>query len=286
MCFMSNVSVFCFLASYVVAFALELTRLLRRSSIRWYAIVAVSLAGFIAHTVYLFVQSGQKELPPLLSSMQDWVLVLAWIAILFYLFASLIDREFALGVFLLPLVLLLIVSAYFVSADTNFLVSTDNPEQAALKRLAITHAGLLVFGIAGVLVGFAMSLMYLYQHRRLKHKQSLREGFSLPSLARLAKWNWWAVMVSVFLLTLGMASGIGLGFQSSGSPSPVTWTDPVVLASGLTWVAMIVFVVWLVKSRHPAGRKVAMLTIWAFGFLLVTLVGTLMFAERIGAGHV
>ena len=283
---MSNVSVFCFLASYVVAFAFELTRLLRRSSIISVLIVVSGLAGFAAHTIYLFVESGQKDLPPLLSSTQDWVLVLAWIAILFYLFAFAIDRDLALGVFLLPLVLLLIISAYFVSAKTNFLVSTQNPEQAAIKGWAMLHAALLVFGIACVLVGFVISLMYLYQHRRLKHKQSLRAGFSLPSLAKLAKLNWWAVMAAVFLLTLGMATGIKLGIQSSDSPQNVTWTDPVVVASGLAWLAMVVFVVWLVKSRHPAGRKVAILTIWAFGFLLVTLVGTLMFADSIGAGHV
>jgi uncharacterized membrane protein len=31
--------------------------------------------------------------------------------------------------------------------------------------------------------------------------------------------------------------------------------------------------VWLLKTRRTAGRQVAWLTLWACGFLLVTLVG-------------
>ena len=44
-----------------------------------------------------------------------------------------------------------------------------------------------------MLLGLVLSLMYLAQHRRLKNKQSLKTGLTLPSLERLARMNWWAV---------------------------------------------------------------------------------------------
>ncbi len=270
---MANVSVFCFLASYLVAFSLELTRLLRRSSISRVVMLVFGAAGFVAHTAYLWFRGRYMDLPPLLSSTQDWVLVLAWVAILFYLFLTALDRELAIGLFLLPVVLALIASAYFVSDQTNQFVSESNPQLVAMKGLAMLHASLLVIGIAVVLIGFVLSMMYLVQHHRLKHKQSLQEGLSLPSLARLARLNWWSVIVSVPLITLGMLTGVALGFQAQDGPSPIRFSDPVIIANGCVWLLMMAFFVWLLKARHPAGKQIAWMTVWAFGFLLFTLIG-------------
>ena len=281
---MDNVNVFCFLASYSVAFALELFRLLRRSYINRLFMIGFGAAGFGAHTIYLLVRSRQVGLPPLLSSTQDWVLVLAWVAVLFYLFVTTLDQKLAIGLFLLPLVLALIVSAYFVSPTTNSFVSGANPEQDAFKSLVMLHASLLVIGIACVLVGFTLSMMYLYQHRRLKHKQTMTDGLTLPNLARLARWNWWAVMISVFLLSLGMATGVGLSFWAREGPVRATFLDPVVIINGSVWLVMVGFAVWLTRSRHPRSKQVAWLTVWAFGFLLVTVIGTQVITKAFDAG--
>ena len=65
---MANVSVFCFLASYAIAFSLELTRLLRRSSISRIVMLLFAVAGFVAHTLFLWDTGQEKDLPPLLGS--------------------------------------------------------------------------------------------------------------------------------------------------------------------------------------------------------------------------
>ena len=103
---LAKVSVFCFLASYAVAFGLEWTRLMRRPGISRLLVLALGLAGFVAHTAYLLVRSRNLEshLPPLLSSTHDWFLVLAWVVVLLYLFLTTLDRELAVGLFLLPVV--------------------------------------------------------------------------------------------------------------------------------------------------------------------------------------
>lgn len=264
---MANVSVFCFLASYLVAFGLELTRLLRSTAINRAIMLLFGTAGLIAHTIYLLGRGGKTNLPPLLSSAHDWMLVLAWLAILFYLCLTTFERELPVGLFLLPVVLLLIGAANFVSHSTNPLVDD------AIRGWTMLHVSLLVFGVTGVLVGFVLSLMYVAQHHRLKHKQTMQSGLALPSLARLARLNWWAVIISVPLLMAGMIAGFVLAFYSRQGEVPITPSDPVVIVNGALMAGMLGFLVWLTRKHHAGGRQVAWLTIWAFGFLLVTVIG-------------
>ncbi len=272
---LANVSVFCFLASYLVAFGLEWTRLFRLNALNRAVMLFFGAAGLVAHTAYLIVRSGHTQLPPLLSSTHDWLLVLAWLGILLYLFLSLVDRNLPIGFFLLPIVLALIASAYFVSDAPNPRIVHDPVEAGAraVKAWAMLHAALLVFGIAGVLVGLTLSMMYLVQHRRLKQKQAGHEGLAFPSLERLARWNWWAVVISVPLLTLGMATGIGLVMHTQNTADPLSLTEPAILVNGVVWLVMVALFVWLLRADHPTGKKVAWFTLWACAFLLLTIFG-------------
>lgn len=265
------VTEFCFLASYLVAFGCEWFRLLRSGGkvSRVLALVAGS-AGLVAHTIYLWNQSRAANLPPLLSSSHDWYLVLAWMAVLFYLVLIAMDGDLAVGLFILPLVLILVAAAHFISDQPSPSLTEDI---IARRGWAMLHATLLIFGIAGVLIGFVLSLMYLVQHNRMKHKHKVQQGLGLPSLERLSRLNWWAVILSVPLLTLGMVTGVLLGFQATGGGSTFSFRDPVVIGSTAAWGVMIVFLVWRIRSHRAAGKSVAWRTIWAFGFLLVTLVG-------------
>lgn len=236
--------------------------------------LAFAAAGFLAHTIYLVNRSTEAQLPPLLSSTHDWMLVLAWMGALFYLFLSAFDRDLAVGLFVWPVVLLLIVAAYFVSDSPNALVAPSAElEQSAIRNWAMLHASLLMFGIGGVLLALILSMMYLVQYRRLRNKRAPQSGWSLPSLERLARLNWWAVILSVPLLTLGLATGLGLGLYSGKAGGGFSIGDPVVLFNGVVWLVMCGLFVWLLKTRRPAGKQVAWLTLWACGFLLLTLVG-------------
>ena len=264
--FFAKVSVFCFLASYVVALGLDAARLLKRWPVaRWIGLV-FGLAGFAAQTGYLLIRGRQELLPPLLSSAHDWLLVLAWIVVLLYLFLTCVDRELAVGLFLLPVVLLFVVASYFVSKQPNSLIDSN-------RGLVMLHASLLVVGIAGVVGGVLLSLMYVIQHRRLKHHHAAQPGVLLPSLARLARWNWWAVIISVPVLTLGLGSGVALGFKSQEAGAALSFSDPIVLGHGVVWVAMMSLFVWLLTTRRSTGKQVAALTLWAGGFLLAILIG-------------
>ena len=56
--------------------------------------------------------------------------------------------------------------------------------------------------------------------------------------------------------------------------------DPVVAGNGLVWLIMIGFFIRMAKRRSAGGRHVAWLTLWACGFLLVTLIGLQIVTEQ------
>jgi ABC-type uncharacterized transport system permease subunit len=261
---MPNVNEFCFLASYIVAFGFDALRLRARSRVNRLFSLLFGGAGLLAQTMYLLLRSSQAQQPPLLSSAHDWLLVLAWLAVLTHLFVALLDSSIASGIIVWPVVIALVTGAHFVEKTSNQGLDYHH----GWKML---HASMLVLGTAAILCGFVLSLLYLWQHRRLKHRQMLHSGLSLPSLERLERFNRWAVLISVPLLTLGVVSGFGLAAASVRAVP--TWTDPVVLGGGLTWLLMCGLFGWLLLGQRPPGKQIAMLTAWACGFLLLMMVG-------------
>ena len=266
---MLRVTIFCFLASYLVAFALELGRLLGRSRASRFVMIGFGLAGFAAHTIYLLNRSQQTHLPPLLASTHDWMLVLAWVLALSYLFLALVQKELAIGLFALPIVLVLVASAYFLNPEPN---SGMNAE-VARRHWGMLHASFLVFGLTSAACGFLSGLMYLVQHHRLKTRHAEHTGLKMPSLARLAQANRWSVMLAFLLLTLGFASGVFLAVAPLGGTPTVSLSDRAVVVSGVVWCLWAGLFMWLLTHRAPTGRQVAWLTISGCGFLLLTLVG-------------
>ena len=274
---MLRVTVLCFLASYLLAFGLEWTRFVSRSAIGRWLTLGVGIAGFIAQTMYLLLRSQQTHLPPLLSSMQDWLLVLAWLMVLIHLFVALTDRELALGFVFWPVSIAFIVAAQFSSPTVSAVVNVN-------RNWTMLHVALLVVGIAGVTTGFIVSLLFLFQHRRMKQRIATSAGFQLPSLERLARINRWILLASIPALTFGMVIGIGLTLAKT-SPDVMErlWSDPVVIASSLCWVLMIGMFIWLIAGKRTTGRQVAWFTAWACGFLLLTTVGAQILAETMSS---
>jgi Cytochrome C assembly protein len=288
---MDNVHVFCFFASYVLALALDGLRLWRRGAILRALALGLGFAGLAAQSLYLVARSRATDLPPLLSSGHDWLLVLAWTAVVFYLFLSvslwIIDRDIPMGLFILPVVLLLIGAADVAGNATSPALSgaTDvalgTAQQTALRGWGMLHASFLVFGIAGVIIGLVFSLMYVVQHRRLKQRQPVQVGLSLPSLATLARLNWWSVVVSIPLLTLGLLTGVRLVFLTRETAGPIGFGDPLVVGSVVVWIVMVAFFLWLLRTDNLGGKQIALRTLYAFAFLLITLIGL----EVLTGGH-
>jgi ABC-type transport system involved in cytochrome c biogenesis permease subunit len=268
---LDRVTVICFLASYGVALGLELWHFLRPRPIFRLISLGFGLAGLVAHTIYLY----QKQ-PPLVWQF-GWLLFVAWILAIFYLSGSIHHARLAWGVFVLPLILgLLGLGLVFGQGPKPGQTSLPEGFLSVHTLWAPVHALLLILATVGVCVGFVASLMYLFQAHRLRAKTLPGKGLRLLSLERLEAMNRRAIVLAFPLLTAGMLAGAIMILRGS---SPVTWTDPRVLSTGILWLAF-VLLLYLRYGYHLRGRQLALLTIIAFTLLLCCVVLSHPLKER------
>ncbi|MCO6453755.1 MAG: cytochrome C assembly protein [Pirellulaceae bacterium] len=267
---LQGITITCFAASYAVVLLLEASRLLFRLPVRMAVILGCTVAGLVAHTAYLWtLASGEllKAGVAPLSNWYDWCLLAAWVLALACLGLTVRRPQVSVGLFLMPLVLALIGVAYVLRDAPAFSRGT------ALLTWRSVHGLALMLGTVGVLLGAATGVMYLIQSYRLKHKLPPRRGFKLPSLEWLQRFNKRSLAISAGLMAAGLLSGIVLNLLNRGQPSgTVAWTDLGVLSSGVLF-AWLTLAVLLETFYRPAsqGRKVALLTLASFVFLVLAL---------------
>lgn len=275
---MLDVTIFCFFASYLLALLIEATRAITgRSWLRWPSFFA-ALAGLVAHTFFLWNRGQALDLPPLLASQQDWMFVVAWIVCVLYVFVIAYDQRVGIGLFALPVVLVFVFVGRFASD-----VTSDGVAAGAIPRgWLLLHAILLSLGIAAVIAGVVLSLMYLLQHNRLKHKRTIPRGLTLLNLETLAQWNYMAILIAVPMLGLGLLAGVVLVFLGRQNGTSLTLNDPFVIVSSLAWLVMVLVLGRTLRNRQPVAKAVAGRTLLAFSLLLITLLGLQLIT---GGGH-
>jgi ABC-type transport system involved in cytochrome c biogenesis permease subunit len=257
-----NVTLFCFAASYATALLLDvLHQIWARPAVRLLA-VGFGAAGLLAHTIYLAVQK-----PPLAWQF-GWMLFLAWILAIVYLYRAIHYPRLAWGIFMLPLVLGLVCLAAAFGRPPEGTESVPAGLSLQDDRFwGIVHAGFLFCAAIGMCVGFLASLMYLFQTRRLRAKVPPGKGLRLLSLERLEEMNRRAITLAFPMLTVGVLLGAAMMTRYADS---LAWTDPRVLSTGVLWVVFAVLL-RLRYGRHLRGRQMAVGTIAAFALLIVCL---------------
>ena len=260
---LSGVSIVCFAASYAIACALEVSRLLFRSGVRGAIMLGFAGAGLVAHTAYLYYQAVSAVGAPL-SCERDWYLLAAWALVVVYLYLIWFNPRAAFGLFLLPLTLGLIAAGWWLADSEPF------PREPASKVWGAIHGAAIGLGAVAVLFGFAAGLMYLVQVRRLKRKRPPGRGPRLPSLEWLQQANARATVVAAITLSLGVLAGVVLNAIRVDGHLPAN--DPVVFCTlaMLVWLVAAAVMSRFLKS-HAAGRRVAYMTIVSFVFLVLAL---------------
>lgn len=271
---LTHVHLSCFVASYTVALLLELARLVLRSPARILGTLGFTAAGILAQTIYMALRtSSSPDQAPPLSGWFDWLLLVAWGVAIAYLLSSLRRPQAAYGVFMLPLVLVLIAIASLFRHAEPF------PRGQAQYVWGMVHGLALMLGSVVVMLGFIAGLMYLVQSSRLKRKLPPQRGLKLPSLEWLQQATRRTLLFSSGLLAAGLLAGVVLNLLQRQGGMP--WTDPVIWTSGILFVWLLVLLVF--ESVHkPAvqGRKVAYLTLASFVFLTLVLGMVLLGPSR------
>ncbi len=266
---LTGVSLTCFAGGYLIALVLEGSRLVSPAKPRRFLLIMVmTVAGLAAHTLYLYnlARSQWDSGGGLLTGWYEWCLLGAWLLAAAYLGMAVRRPENNLGVFLLPLVLFLIVTA----VTFQKLAPQPFSRSEAVGAWRVIHGAAQLLGTAGVLLGFSAGVMYLLQAYRLKKALPPTPGLRLPSLEWLRRMNHEMLFVSLVCCTAGLLSGVVLNANQQGV---VAWTDPVVLSSSVL-VGWLIAAVIFERAYRPArqGHKVAYLTLASVVFLVLALV--------------
>lgn len=264
-----DISTSCFGASYLLAFGCELARLRwPNAALRWGGIAWAGV-GLFTHSVFLALK------PPNPATAYGAPLAVAWVLAVFSLYGSLHTPKRAWAVFVLPMALGLVALALFAVKPPDP-TAPGVPEWAAGDKLwGAIHGVFVLLAAVGVCVGCLASVMYLVQADRLRRKRSPLGGMNLLSLERLEQISRRAVNFAFPLLTAGLLLGlILLPWPRLGD----NWVNLKVLGTLGLW-AVFGVLMYLRYSAHASGRRLAWLTIAAFGLMLVVLLAAHPFAN-------
>jgi ABC-type uncharacterized transport system permease subunit len=253
-------------ALFAAGLGLSLARLWRdRESLRvaakacQYAGVACGAAVLVWHSV------ARGSWWPL----EDNFDALVWLGLLLALFVLYTQRTHplrGLDWFVLPIVILLLVSAgVFGKTEPHRYKVGDL--WSWVHRIT-SYGGALAFAVAG-----AAGTMYLIANRRLRTKGA-PPGASLGSLERLEHLTLVSVTLGFALLTVGAVTGL-VGIVRDDRPA---YTAKIVLAAAV-WV---VYAVVLHSPINPSfrGRKAAVLSVVGFVLMVGTLVAVQFMPAR------
>lgn len=226
---LQNVTHLCFGLSYLLAWALELSRLRwPRQGLRIASLV-IGTAGLIAHSAFLLYHHPTPADP------YGALLSVAWVLAVFYIYGSLHHAKQAWAIFVLPVILGLVIIALVVARGAQVPPELRIPPWLAGDRFwGAVHGILLLLAAVGVSVGFLASVMYLVQSNRLRNKANPLSQFKMLNLERLESMNRRAVTLAFPMLTAGLLIGGVLLRQYHGMGNSY-WLSPKVVSTVALW---------------------------------------------------
>jgi ABC-type transport system involved in cytochrome c biogenesis permease subunit len=256
----------CFGFSYLAVSMLELAGWAKPQRGLRVAALVFALAGLIAHTIFLIFQQPTPAAP------YGSLLLLGWVMAVFYVYGTLHTGSRAWSVFFLPLLLGLVWLAYFGYREA---ATAGGTWFSGSHFWGMVHGGLLLAASVGITAAAVASLMYLVQANRLKRKRNPMGGLKLLSLESLERINRRSINIAFPLLTVGLL--LGVIRVGASETVPAAWTALKIIATLSLWFTALVLLFLRYRANLP-GRRLAYLTLAAFGLLLASLLASHPFA--------
>lgn len=260
---LQGVGIVCFVGSYLLALALEISRLFFKSRVRGALLAGSIAAGLLAHSLYLYHHAVYAVGLPL-SSQRDWCLVAAWGVVVLNLVLTLERPGVPFGLLFLPTALAFIAVGVLLGSAEPF------PREPASRLWGIVHGVSILASVLAVVIGFFAGTSYLWQAGRLKSGRPPLTRLRLPSLEWLEKASSKSLFFAVLLLGIGVLSGVILGRINPDEPlSPY---DPFVGGTLVLFGCLAAASAGLAFSRGASsGRRAALVAVASFAVLLAVL---------------
>ncbi len=133
----------------------------------------------------------------------------------------------------------------------------------------VIHILFALLSYIAFLLAFVSGIVYLIEERQLKKKVPNVLQDNSPSLEVLDKINYWAIAIGFTLFTIGVVVGFFLAKPIWGR----TWNwDPKEVWTAATW-GIYAFLLWVRATSTLRGRRMILLSILGFLFILFTFIG-------------
>ena len=207
--------------------------------------------GWLAQTALLVAQAARADGFPW-SSWAGSLNLFVWLVVGAYLIWGCRPRFRLLGLAVMPLAAALFVVAR-IGGGTRAGTRSDYG-----NVFLVLHVGFVLAAFAGFTLAAALAALYLWEERRLKSRAPDILRLRLPPLASLERLTWRTILVSLPLLTLGLAAGIVRQRERGGA------IDALEAVTVLTWLVYGGFL-----ALRPAGRRAAYLALGGFALVIV-----------------
>jgi len=247
-------------SAYVVGLIHSLVSFVYKREVFYRVAVAAIGLGFALHTSFLIVLGFEKGHFPL-TDLRESLAFFAWAVCLCFLIAYIRYSFKALGLFLLPLVTVLMLGTVVLKAS---------PVPTIFKSYWIVFHTTFIFLAYGMLfVTFVSGLLYLMQERELKTKRPRTLFYRLPSLELLDELFVKFLVAGFCFMTIGLMAGIIFAEKDLVRG----WqTDPKVLSAGVTWVIYLALI-YLRLTAGLRGKKAALLSVAGFVSAIFAFLG-------------
>jgi ABC-type uncharacterized transport system permease subunit len=231
----------------------------------------------LAHTFVigmLTVEYGHVPVVGATSAISTFV----WLLALAYLYIEITTDERAMGVFILPLLVLL-------DAMTAFQPMVE--ERAAVLRgpLFGIHVSTLLFAYATFAIASVIGITYVLLFKEIKAKHLGFFYARLPSLQVLDRMNQVAIVVGWIFLTVGLVAGVVWAADARAyAPSDpnvqaMSLQDPKIFVALVCW-AVYSFELFAARRIGWGGRRTAYLSAVGFAIVLLNFVPISYFLTR------
>jgi len=256
-----------FYVAAAVAYGANFTR---RSDRAGRAATALLAAGAVAHTFLIGMERMQIGYMPFVGTTSA-VSFFVWLLALAYLYTEMSTNERAMGVFITPLLVLLML-----------IPTLDMPvlgARPALLRspLFTAHVASVLFAYASFALACVIGVTYVLLFKEIKRKHLGFFYARLPSLQVLDRMNMRAVTIGWLFMTVGVIIGIiwasQTNFRESADPraQAMTMMDPKILFAFISW-GVYSFELFARRAIGWGARRSAWLSAIGFGIVLLNFL--------------
>jgi ABC-type transport system involved in cytochrome c biogenesis permease subunit len=261
---------FALLLTYLLAFAAYAIHFARREPAAGRAATALLVAATLLHTFVIGMQTMEAGHVPFAGATQA-ISTFVWLLALAYLYTEVTTDERGLGIFILPIIVILQVLPTVQTPGVE-------PRSPVLESpLFWIHVSAMLGAYASFGLAAVIGITYVLQFKEIKAKHLHFFFTRLPSLQALDVMNSRAVLIGWLLMTVGLVSGAVWIVQAEQlAPADprvqaMSLADPKIFVALITWS---VYTFGMIARRAIGwrGKRSAYLSAVGFAIILLNFV--------------